>query len=429
MLKLILSEQDQTTTPTTQSLDEIARLGAKILLSKALQNEVNEYVLGHAVMTDEKGNCLVVRNGSTRERTILTGAGEISVKAPRVNDRRIGKKFTSNILPPYLRKCPNVESVLPILYLKGLSANDFSEALKALLGNQAKGLSKSTIHSLKRSWESDLEEWRRGRITDRFVYLWADGVNVNVRLGQDKKICLLVVMGVTEGGEKKLLAVQSGYRESKEPWKSLFIDLQARGLCSPLCIIGDGGLGLWAATSELELFEKTKEQRCWFHKMGNVLNKLPTRVQGRVKLLLREMINAESKKGADRVKKVFEVEFSSKYPKATDSLNRDWDKLTTFFNFPAEHWQHLRTTNPIESTFATVKLRTKVTKGAGSLKMAEVMAFKLMMEAEKKWRRVKEPKQIRTLLQGGLYKRRRAGAKSRERPTGDRLGVRPIHNI
>ena len=361
--------------------------------------------------------------GSARERTILTGAGQISVKAPRIDDRRKGEKFTSSILPPYLRKCPNVESVLPVLYLKGLSANDFSGALKSLLGDQAKGLSKSTIHVLKRSWEGDLEEWRRRPITDRFVYLWADGVNVNVRLGEDKKICLLVVIGVTEGGEKKLLAVQSGYRESKESWKSLFVDLQYRGLSSPLCIVGDGGLGLWAATSELELFEKTKEQRCWFHKMSNVLNKLPKRVQWRAKLLLREMMNVESKKSAAQVKKVFEVEFSSKYPKATDCLNRDWDKLITFFNFPAEHWQHLRTTNPIESMFATVKLRTKVTKGAGPLRMAEVMAFKLMMEAQNQGSRANKGP-----FTGGTLQRRRADAKSPERPPGGRLGVRPIHN-
>ena len=404
MLKLIVTEQNENQQNAPQSIAEIARQGAKVLLTKALQEEVNEYLMGTADTTDDKGNRLVVRNGSSKERTILTGTGEINIKAPRVDDRREGEKFTSSILPPYLRKCPNVESVLPVLYLKGLSANDFSGALKALLGGQVKGLSKSTIHSLKLSWERDLEEWRRESIADRFIYLWADGVNVNVRLGGDKKICLLVVIGVTEEGEKKLLAVQSGYRESKESWKSLFLDLQERGLRPPLCIIGDGGLGLWGATRELELFEKTREQRCWVHKMVNVLDKLPKRVQARAKELLREMMNAATKDDAEKSKKIFELEFGAKYLKAVDCLSNDWEKLVTHFSFPAEHWQHLRTTNPIESTFATVKLRTKVTKGAGSLKMAEVMAFKLMMEAEKKWRRIRGSEQIKNLLQGGIYK-------------------------
>ena len=404
MLRLILTEQDETTNLAPQSLDEIARLGAKTLLTKALREEVNQYLLGKEEERDSQGHRLVVRNGLGKERTILTGTGEIKVQAPRINDRREGEKFTSNILPSYLRKLPNVESVLPVLYLKGLSANSFSEALKSLLGERAKGLSKSTIHALKCSWERDLAEWRGQAVTDRFIYFWADGVNVNVRLGGDKKICLLVVIGVTDKGEKKLLAVQSGYRESKESWKSLFLNLQERGLQSPLCIIGDGGLGLWAATSELELFEKTKEQRCWVHKMGNVLDKLPKRVQPRAKSLLREMMSAKDEATAVQAKKTFEAEFSSKYPKATSCLGKDWDKLITHFGFPAEHWQHLRTTNPIESTFATVKLRTKVTKGAGSLKMAEVMAFKLMMEAEKKWRKIKGAEHIKPLLSGALYK-------------------------
>ena len=402
MLKLIVSKEEQTT--NTQSIGEIARLGAKMLLTKALEEEVNEYLVRTEGLTDSKGKRLVVRNGSGKERTILTGSGEINLQAPRINDRREGVRFTSSILPPYLRKCPNVESVLPVLYLKGLSANDFSGALKELLGHRAKGLSKSTIHSLKRSWNKDLEAWRREKITDRFVYLWADGVNVNVRLGGDKKICLLVVIGVNQDGEKKLLAMQAGYRESKESWKSLFLELQGRGFRPPHCIVGDGGLGLWAATSELELFENTKEQRCWFHKMGNILDKLPKRVQPRAKTLLREMMSAENEKAAIQAKKIFEAEFSLKYTKASDCLNKDWDKLTTHFGFPAAHWQHLRTTNAIESTFATVKLRTRVTKGAGSQNMAEVMAFKLMKEAEKKWRRIKGAEEITTLLEGGLYK-------------------------
>ena len=404
MFKLILTEQDETGNNASQSLDEIARAGAKALLAKALQEEVNQHLLETEQIRDERGHRLVVRNGPSKERTILTGTGEIKLKTPRVNDRREGEKFTSKILPPYLRKCPNVESVIPILYLKGLSANSFSEALEALLGKGAKGLSKSTIHALKHSWEKDLVEWRQELITERFVYVWMDGVNINVRLGGDKKICLLTAIGVTEEGKKKVIAIQSGYRESKASWKTLLFNLERRGFQAPLCIIGDGGLGLWAATSELELFKDTQEQRCWFHKMGNVLDKLPKRVQSRAKLLLREIMNAEDKATAVRARKTFETEYSGKYPNATNCLGKDWDKLTAYFNFPSEHWQHIKTTNPIESTFATVKLRTKTTKGAGSLKMAEVMAFKLIMEAEKKWRRIRGAKHLKLLLNGRLYK-------------------------
>ena len=404
MLKLVLANQTENANETEQSIDEIARLGARALLTKALEEEVNEYLLNTAGHRDGNGHRLITRNGTSKERTILTGTGQISIKAPRVNDRREGKKFTSNILPPYMRKCPNVESVLPILYLKGLSANEFSEALKSLLGDGVKGLSKSTIHALKQSWERDLKEWRQEKIQDRFVYIWADGVYVNVRLGEDKRACLLTLIGVTEQGDKKLLGIEAGYRESKESWKDLFIDLEKRGLSSPLCIIGDGALGLWGAVNELELFKGTKEQRCWFHKMGNVLNKLPKRVQSKAKELLNEMMNASSKEDCEESKKDFERWFGAKYPKAVECLDREWDSLTTFFDFPAEHWQHIRTTNPIESTFATVKLRTKVSKGAGSVKMAEIMAFKLMIEAQKRWRKIRGHEEMTTLLNGGVYK-------------------------
>ena len=404
MLKLILTESNETTNNAPQSIDEIARLGAQALIAKALKEEVNAYLSDTNETKDGNGNRLVVKNGAGKERTILTGTGAIKIKAPRVNDRREGQKFTSSILPPYMRKCPNVESVLPVLYLKGLSANEFSEALKCLLGEGAKGLSKSTIHALKKSWERDLKTWRQEKINDRFVYLWADGVYVNVRLGEDKKACLLTLMGVTEQGDKKLLGIEAGYRESKESWKTLFTDLQERGLSSPLCIIGDGALGLWGAVNELELFKDTKEQRCWFHKMGNVLNKLPKRVQGKAKAILNEMMNSATKEDSEKSKKDFERQFEGKYPKSVECLDKDWSSLVSFFDFPAKHWQHIRTTNPIESTFATVKLRTKVSKGAGSVKMAEVMAFKLMLEAQRRWNKIRGSEEITHLLNGGVYK-------------------------
>ena len=404
MLELILSKQDQSTNHGAPSLDEIARQGARQLLAKALQEEVKEYLNSTAHERDHKGHRQVVRNGLGKERTLLTGTGEIKLKAPRVNDRREGQSFSSKILPRYLRKFPNVESVLPLLYLKGLSANDFTGALSSLLGEGAKGLSKSSIHSLKRSWERDLMDWKQREIQENFVYLWVDGVYANVRLGDDKRACLLVAMGVTERGEKKLLAVEAGYRESKENWKRIFEDLQSRGLCPPLCVIGDGSLGLWGAVKEMEFFKKTREQRCWFHKMGNVLNKLPKRLQPKAKELLREMMRSDTKKDSWKIKNRFNLEFEAKYPQAVECLNKDWSQLTTYFDFPAWHWQHLRTTNPIESTFATVKQRTRATKGAGSVKMAEVMAFKLMLEAEKRWQRIRGYEEISNLLRGEVYK-------------------------
>ena len=308
------------------------------------------------------------------------------------------------ILPSYLRKSPNVESVIPVLYLKGLSANSFSEALQELFGGEVKGLSKSTINALKSSWDKDLEIFRDSEIKERFVYLWADGVHVKVRLGDDKKLCLLVVMGVNEFGEKKLLAVESGYRESKESWKVLFRNLQKRGLKSPLAIIADGALGLWACVKEMELFKSTKELRCWVHKIANVLDKLPKRTQERAKSLLHDMMMAETESDATETMKEFEYEFYQKYPKSVHCLTKDWELMIGHFNFPAMHWQHIRTTNPIESAFATVKARTKTTKGAGSSKMAEIMSFKLMKEAEKKWRKIKGHEEIAKLLDGAIYK-------------------------
>ena len=404
MLELLLSDQDLFENDTELSVDQIARLGAQKLLKKALIEEVNQYIQSHKDKRDEHGRAMVVGNGKAKKRTLLTGSGEIQIEAPRVNDRRPGEKFCSKILPPYMRKTPNVESVLPILYLKGLSANAFSEALEELLGEGIKGLSKSSIHTLKKSWESDMDEWKKSPINDQFVYLWADGVHVKIRLGEDKSISLLVVIGVNQNGEKKLLAVDSGYRESEDSWRSVFLDLQKRGLNAPLCIVGDGALGLWACTRKMEFFKQAKEQRCWFHKMGNILNKLPKRLHSRAKSLLQDMMGADKKSDAQICKKDFEKEFTDKHPKAVECLLKDWDKLTSFFDFPGAHWCHIKTTNPIESMFATVKLRTRVTKGSGSRKMAETMAFKLMKEAEKKWRKIRKPEEVKKLLAGELYK-------------------------
>ena len=404
MFELVTERVPNENDPLSLSLDELARFGAKKLLTTALELEVEEYINKCSHLKDKEGHKVVVRNGKGKDRTVLLGSGPIKVKAPRINDKRTGLQYTSKILPPYLRKSPNVESVLPILYLKGLSGNAFRDALKDLFGDNVAGLSPSSISALKRSWNSEMDQWHKRDITDQFVYLWADGVYLKVRLGEDKKLSLLVVMGVTTTGEKKVLAIEAGYRESKESWKLLFNNLIRRGLNSPHMIIGDGALGLWAAVKEIEAFKATKEQRCWVHKIANVLDKLPKRIQPKAKSLLHDMMNAETEKDATIVFKEFQQDFHKKYPKAVKCLVDDWDKMIPFFSFPAEHWQHIRTSNPIESAFATVKLRTSSTKGAGSKEMAEVMAFKLLKEAEKRWQKIRGFKEIENLIQGTVYK-------------------------
>lgn len=401
MLSIVTSVSSENQS-LTLSLDEIAREGAKRMLAEALQHEVAEYIDQFKDLRDSNGRAMVVRNGLGRRRKVTLGSGTVEVKAPRVNDRRDGHQFTSSILPPYLRKSANVESLLPILYLKGLSTSDFKSALTCILGEGAGGLSASAIASLKRSWEKDYDDWKSQRITERFVYLWADGVNVKVRLGEDKKLCLLVIMGVNEQGQKKLLAVEPGYRESKDSWSFVLRDLKKRGLRSPLLAIGDGALGFWAALREV--LPEAKEQRCWFHKMGNVLNELPKRLQTKAKEMLREILKAESLTDAGKALDDFKQAFGAKHEKAVHLLEKDWTELTAYFSFPALHWKSIRTTNPIESTFATVKLRTRVTKGAGSPKAASTMAFKLMMEAEKRWNRIRGYEEIPLLLSGVEYK-------------------------
>jgi putative transposase len=386
------------------SLDEIAREGAKRMLIQALNLEVEDYINQHLKEVDESGNRLVVRNGRGRPRKVTIGSGTIEVPAPRVDDKREGKKFSSFILPPYLRKSPKVESLLPILYLKGLSTNDFKSALVDFLGDGASGLSPASIVKLKKIWEDEFDQWSKRKITKNYIYVWADGVNVEIRLGEDEKLCLLVIIGVTEEGKKELIAVESGYRESTESWLAVMRSLVARGMRAPLLACGDGALGFWSALRACDGFKTTKEQRCWVHKIANVLDKFPKRLQPKAKELLHEMMRAETKADAEKDRDQFEKLYNDKYPKAVECLLKNWKQLTTYFNFPAAHWVHLRTTNPIESSFATVKLRTRVTKGAGSAKAAEAMAFKLLLECEKKWRVINSVKEIKNLLEGLEYK-------------------------
>lgn len=386
------------------SLDEIAREGARRMLVRALDLEVEDYITQAIVDVDEKGRRLVVRNGYGKSRTVTMGAGSVDVEAPRVDDRRDGARFLSAILPPYLRKSPKIESLLPVLYLKGLSTGDFKSALAEFLGEGTMGLSPASIVKLKKIWEDEFAVWSKRTITKKYVYIWVDGVNVQIRLGEDKKVCLLVIIGATDAGEKELLAVHPGYRESAESWSTVLRSLIDQGFVAPKVAVGDGALGFWKALRSSGGFEKTEEQRCWVHKIANVLDKLPKRVQLDAKTYLHEMMNAPTEADALKSRQSFEKLFAEKYPKATECLVKSWPELTTFFHYPASHWKHLRTTNPIESSFATVKLRTKVTKGAGNRETASAMAFKLLLECQKKWRRLRGHEEIENVLAGLAYK-------------------------
>lgn len=368
------------------TIDEIVRQGAQKMLAAALEAEVETYIKHHQRERDEEGRALVVRNGHAKTRKIHCGAGELEVTAPRVNDKRAGKRFSSRIMPPYMRKSPQLEEAVPVLYLRGLSTGDFTEALGALLGEEAvAGFSSSTVTRLLKVWQAEYKAWRKQPIGE-FVYIWADGVHFNVRLGSQDKASCLVIIGVRPDGTKALVGLEDGYRESTESWATLLRDLKARGMPTPKLASADGALGFWTALRDV--YPETVHQRCWVHKIANVLDKLPKRLQERTKSHLHEMMRAETRADALKELKRFEREYADKYPKAWTCLSGDQEELLAFFDFPDAHWIHLRTTNVIESAFSTVKARTKKTKGAGSRDAALAMAFKLMEKAEKRWRKV-----------------------------------------
>jgi len=369
-------------------LTSILREGAQRLLTEAVEAEVAEWIEVHRHVHDEHGHRQVVRNGHLPQRTLMTGVGSIEIRQPRVLDRRPAEKaapFSSKILPPYLRKTKSLEELIPWLYLKGISTGDFSEALAALVGPSAKGLSASTITRLKEVWQAEFQEWNQRSLKGKeYVYLWADGVHFNIRLEEDRQ-CILVLMGATADGRKELIAIADGYRESEQSWKGLLLDVQARGLViDPKLATGDGALGFWKAIGQV--YPATREQRCWVHKTANVLDKLPKRLQPEAKNKLHQIWMAETKADAQQAFDLFVETYRAKYPKATECLAKDRDVLLTFYDFPAEHWIHLRTTNPIESTFATVRLRHRRTKGSGSRLACLTMVYKLMQSASKKWR-------------------------------------------
>ena len=387
------------------TLDELVRRGARQVIQQAIEAELAELLSSCANVTTLQGKQAVVRNGYLPEREVLTAAGAITVKVPKVRDRSgSGIKFNSNIVPPYVRKSPRVSAALPWLYLKGISTGDMGEALRVLLGEDARGLSANVVSRLKDQWAKEHEAWsRRDLSRRRYVYWWADGVHTGLRSEHSDGQCLLVIIGVTPDGRKERVAIGDGFRESKESWRDLLLDLRHRGLQSgPLLAVGDGAMGFWAALEEV--FPQTRHQRCWFHKMGNVLNALPKSLQPRAKADLQEIWMAATRDKAQAALAAFLKTYHAKYPKAAEKIKKDKDSLLAFYDFPAEHWQHLRTTNPVESTFATVRHRTSRTRNCVSRATFLGLAFKLMEEAEKSWRKIRGADKIELLLKGLPFK-------------------------
>ncbi|MFO0788777.1 MAG: IS256 family transposase [Pirellulales bacterium] len=390
-------------------LDELVRHGAQQMLQTAIEAEVDEFLSVHAERRDARGKRLVVRNGYQPAREILTGAGRLAVAQPRVRDNSRAKesrvRFSSKVLPPYLRRSKSIDELIPWLYLKGISTGDFTEALQSLVGEDAPALSPNVVVRLSGQWSQEYDEWSRRDLSEKqYVYVWADGIHVNVRLENEanQRQCLLVLMGATADGLKELIAVVDGYRESEQSWYELLLDLKSRGLAlAPKLAIGDGALGFWAALRKV--FGETREQRCWLHKTGNVLNNMPKSVQPRAKALIHEIWMAENRADAVKAFDGFLEKYRAKYPAACECLEKDRDVLLTFYDFPAEHWKHLRTTNPIESTFATIRLRHRRTKGSGSRRASLAMMFKLAQAAQKRWRRLNGHTHIAHLIEGKTF--------------------------
>ena len=380
-------------------LSSLLRQGAQQLLTQAIEEEITLFLSRNNSSPQPTQAAQVVRNGYLPERNIQTGIGDICVKIPRVRDRsRSGIQFTSNLIPKYMRRTKNIEELLPVLYLKGISTGDFEEALTSLVGDKAKGMSATTICRLKQVWQDDYDVWRQRDLSKKcYIYIWVDGIYLQARL--ESKQCLFVIIGADEFGNKELLSVTDGFRESEESWTEALLDLKSRGLKDGANLaVGDGALGFWNALHKV--FPKTKQQRCWVHKTANILNKLPDTLQEKAKSQLHDIWMNETKAGAMKSFDLFLEIYAAKYPKATHCLKKDQEELLEFYNFPAEHWIHIRTTNPIESTFATVRLRTAKTRGSLSRKTAFTMVFKLLESASKNWRRLRGQHRVAEIIQG-----------------------------
>ncbi len=408
MLTVVNAEEPTSAATMTGGslIDEIVRDGARRMLAAALEAEVAAYIAAHAGELDENGRRLVVRNGHAQPRQVLTSSGAVEVVTPRVNDKRVDEqtgeraRFTSAILPPWCRKSPKINEVLPLLYLHGLSSSDFVPALQSFLGTSS-GLSAATITRLTSQWQQEVKTFgNRDLSTVDYVYVWADGIHVNIRLDEEK-LCLLVMIGVRVDGTKELIALTDGYRESAGSWADLLRDCKRRGMRAPVLAAGDGALGFWAALREV--FPATREQRCWFHKIANVLSALPKSAHPGAKKALAEIWNAEDRDHARRAAAAFKLAYGAKFAKAVAKITDDLDELLAFYDYPAEQWVHLRTTNPIESTFATVRHRTKVTKGPGSKAAGLAMAFKLIQAAQARWRAVNASQLVALVRAGARF--------------------------
>ena len=403
MKKDLIFETKNPSKPFNTVLEETLREGAQKLLQQAIENEVQEFLKAFENLKTENGQRRVIRNGYIPEKKIQTGVGSIPIKQPRVRDKEGKLTFTSAILPPYMRRTPCIEAVVSALYLKGISTSSFPEALEAILGENAKGLSPTNIVRLKESWEAEYKEWNKRDLSGkRFVYIWADGIYFNVRLDDDRP-CLLVIIGALSDGSKEIVTIYDGFRESKFSWSEVLHDLKKRGLSSaPSLAIGDGALGFWSALEEV--FPETKAQRCWVHKTANILDKMPKTTQNYAKTMLHEIYMAETKEKALRAFDSFLEHYEAKYPKACECLKKDKEVLLTFYDFPAVHWQHIRTSNPIESTFATVRHRTRQTKGSGSRMATLTMVFKLATSAQQHWKKLRGYQLIENVIKGVRYK-------------------------
>jgi putative transposase len=423
MLTVVADPEVTPPVPTSRVslIDELVRDGARRMLAAALEAEVAAYIAAHTGEVDEHGRRLVVRNGHAVPRQVLTSAGAVQVRAPRVNDKRVEEttgeryRFASAILPAWCRKSPKVTEVLPLLYLHGLSSKDFGPALEGFLGTDA-GLSAATVTRLTVQWQDEARAFNERDLSHvDYVYMWADGIHVGIRLDEEK-LCLLVLIGVRVDGTKELVALSDGYRESTGSWADLLCDCKRRGMRAPVLAVGDGALGFWGALREV--FPETREQRCWFHKIGNVLGALPKSAHPGAKKALAEIWNAEDRDHSRRAAVAFKLAYGAKFGKAVAKITDDLDDLLAFYDYPAEHWIHLRTTNPIESTFATVRHRTKITKGPGSKAAGIAMAFKLIEAAQARWRAVNGPHLVAlvragaTFTNGKLVEREQAAAQA-----------------
>ena len=378
-------------------LQDILKRGAQALLAQAIEAEVSDLLAEYSTVQTKKGHQAVVRNGKLPKRTIQTGIGDIEVSIPKVRDRSgQGIKFNSKLVPPYLKRSQKIEEFLPWLYLRGISTGDFSEALMPLFGENAKGLSANTISRLKRQWESDYDQWHKRQIKKRYTYIWADGIYSKVRM--DDKLCLLVMIGVDDLGNKEILAIEDGYRESAQSWSEVINDLTARGMEAPKLLIADGALGLWKAATQC--WPTTNHQRCWVHKTANVLNKVPKGMQPKIKAALHDIWEAETKEEAYQAFDSCVKRFEAKYPKAMNCLAKDKLEMLSFYDYPAQHWVHIRTSNPIESVFATIRLRTTRTKSCGSRVTTLAMAFKLMQVASKRWNKLRGHQHCAEVIRG-----------------------------